>query len=597
MSVLDAPSQLAGLARAGSRGAGGQEAGGQEAGGQEAGGHRVTAARLLAATLAAHGTDRIFCVAGESYLALLDALVDLPGIDVVTCRHEGSAAFMALADAKLTGRAGVCLVNRAPGATNASIALHSAAQDGTPLLLVVGHVRTSEIGRDAFQELDYSTTFTGLAKNVWTLHDPAHTPEFVARALRVAESGTPGPTVLVVPEDVLDGPSDATPPTGPWQPAPAHPDPQRLGDAARLLAAARRPLLLAGGRLASACGRRAVQVFSEQYTVPVVTSNKHPDLFDNRHPHYAGHLHNGTPERQRLVLDGADLLLAVGTRLDVVTTRGHRLPATPRPRQPLVHVYPDAEQLGRVHTPTLGLACDPTVFLTGLTAEPAGGASAPGFATDRRDWAAMLRAVELDRSAWQPHSAPDGVVFGGVIDALDRLTGGDLVLTVDAGSFTSWLFRHLRLSGNGRLLGVASSAMGFGVPGGVAAALRYPGRPVVTVVGDGGFLMTGSELATAVSRGLRLVIVVADNRSYGTIRLHQERAYPHRVMATDLVNPDFARLAEAYGALGLSVQDEDDVIPALRAALGHEGPAVVHVRSSLAWTTASGRLGLQGGCR
>jgi acetolactate synthase-1/2/3 large subunit len=553
---------------------------------------RSTAARLIAATLEAHGVDRIFCVAGESYLALLDALVDLPGIDVVTCRHEGAAGFMALADAKLTGRAGVCLVNRAPGATNASIALHSAAQDAEPLLLVVGHVCTDEIGRDAFQEIDYSTTFTGLAKQVWTLHDPGHAPEFVARALRVAESGTPGPTVLVVPQDVLERPSDASAPSGPWRPTPGHPDPRGVGHTARLLASARRPLLVAGGRLGSTGGRRAVREFSERHTVPVAVSNKHPDLFDNRHSHYAGHLYNGTPDRQRSALDDADLLLAVGTRLDVVTTRGHRLPGTPRPRHALVHVYPDAEQLGRVHTPTLGMSCDPTAFLTALTSRSAADAPAPDVAADRQDWAARLRAVESDRTAWRPHSAPDGVVFGAVVAALDQLTGGDVVLTVDAGSFTSWLFRYLRLTGRGRLFGVASSAMGFGVPAGVSAALRHPGRPVVTVVGDGGFLMTGSELATAVGRGLRLVIVVADNGSYGTIRLHQERAYPQRVMATDLVNPDFARLAEAYGARGLSVRSQDDIVPALRAALDHDGPAVVHVRSSLTWTAASGPLDL-----
>ncbi|RIV41490.1 thiamine pyrophosphate-binding protein [Micromonospora radicis] len=547
-----------------------------------------TAAATVVAALRAHGVDRVFCVAGESYLAVLDELHATATIDVVTNRHEASAGFAALADAKLTGRAGVCLVSRGPGATNASIAVHSALQDAAPLLLVVGQAPRSDLGTDAFQEIDYARAFSGLAKEVLVLLEPARTGEFVTRALRVAQSGTPGPVVLVLPEDVLESadPNGALPAR--WQPGAAAVAPADLDRVLDLLRDAQRPLLLAGGGLADPAGRRLLAAAAHRHHLPVLTSNKRQDLFDNRDPCYAGHLHNNTQPAQRALLDRADLVLAVGTRLDDVTTLGRRLPRPGNPRQPLVHVHPDPQRLGRTHPPTVGVAADPVQFLRQLAA-----ADPAGVDAGRVAWVDELHGVEVAKARWSTHPSDDGLAFGALVAGLDELTGGDVVVTLDSGTFTSWLYRYLRLTGAGRMLGIGSSAMGFGVPAGVAAALRT-GRPTVVIVGDGGFLMTGSELATAVSRRLPLIVVIANNGSYGTIRAHQERAYPGRVIATDLDNPDFVALARAYGALGLAVGTEQDVEPALARALAHDGPVVVDVRTSLSWISAYRRIDVSG---
>jgi acetolactate synthase-1/2/3 large subunit len=550
-----------------------------------------TAARTLVGSLRGHGIDRVFCLSGESYLPVLDVLRDLdPEVDVVTCRHEGSAAFMALVDGKLTGRAGVCLVSRGPGAANAAIAVHAAAEDAAPLILLVGGVETGEMGRETFQEIDCGRVFAGLAKAVWTLHDPSAAAELVAHAFRVAESGTPGPVVLTLPEDMLARPDrigvpSRRAPLGDTRPA----DPD-LDQVRRLLAASRRPLLLAGERLDNAAGRGLLREVAERHRLPVVTSNKYQHLLPNRHPHYAGHLHNATQPRQLDAFDRADLVLAIGTRLDAVTTKGHRFPAAPEPLQPLVHVYPDAARIGAYHRQTLGFAADPVAFLRHL-AEPAP-ASAPAGAPagrpagspddERAAWIADLHRFETDKAVWHPVTAADGVVFGAVATALDELTGGDATVIVDAGTFTSWIFRYVRFGERGRLLGVGSSSMGFGVGAGVSAALRAEdGVPTVVIIGDGGYLMNGGDLITACERRLPVVFVVANNRSYATIRLHQERAYPGRQMATDLTNPDFAQLAKSFGALGLTVRTPERVRPCLAMALEYGGPAVVEVHTSL----------------
>ncbi len=556
-----------------------------------------TAARAVVATMAAHGVDRVFCVAGESYLAVLDALVDEPGVDVVTCRHEGAAGFAALADAKLTRRASVCLVNRGPGATNASIALHAAWQDAAPLVLLVGHVRVPEVGREVFQELDCEATFGAMSKGVWTVYDPARAAEVMARALRVAESATPGPTVVVFPEDILGRPGGRRV-TGASVP-PALPAAQDVRRCADLLASSRRPLVVAGDRVGSAAGRVALERLAHAWAIPVLVSNKRQDLFDNDDPYYAGHLNIATQPAQRALLAEADLLLAVGTRLDSITTQGHTLPAAPVPDQPLVHVYPDADRIGLVHTPTVGVAADPVAFLTDLAARgpasrPSGGRTGPasgaGLDGARAEWVERVRRTQTRLSAWHPVSADDGVVFGTVVAEIDRLAPSDTLVTVDAGNFTSWVHRYLAMRGDRRLLGIASSAMGFGVPGAVGAALREPGRPVLAFVGDGGFLMTGTELATAVARQARVIVVIADNGSYGTIRQHQERTFPGRVIATDLANPDFAAMAEAFGARGLSISDDSQVTPVLEKAFATAGPVVVHVRTSLSWISAYQRI-------
>ena len=552
----------------------------------------TTVARQIVATLRAHGVDRAFCVAGESYLAMLDALydtltVDPPGIDVVTCRHEGSAGLAALADAKLTGRAGVALVSRGPGATNAALAVFAAAHDATPLVLLVGQSRLADLDGPAFQEVDCGALFGGLAKGVWTVRAPTRAAELTARAIRVAESGTPGPTVLVLPEDVL-----AAPVPGPAMPAVGQvPQPAavpHIAELSALLGGAARPLLVVGSGVASPAGRELVPLVADRHVTAVACSAKRQDLYDNTDPHYAGHLHLATPGWQRTALGEADLIVAVGTRLDAVTTKDYTLPRAPVPVQPLVHVHADPAAIGRVYSPTVALVADPTALLRVLSTLDG---PDPQRRAGRRSWVADLHAQETTQATWVDTAAEDGVVFGAVVAALDRLTAGAATIAVDAGNFTSWLHRYYRFRGGGRLLGLAPGAMGFGVPAGLAAALRHPDRQTVAVVGDGGVQMTGAELATAVARRVRLCVVIADNGSYGTIRQHQERAYPGRVIATELANPDFAAWAAAHGALGLAVTDDAGIEPALKQALDHNGPAVVTVRTSLRHISAYGRLG------
>ncbi|WP_407939990.1 thiamine pyrophosphate-dependent enzyme [Micromonospora tarapacensis] len=343
-----------------------------------------------------------------------------------------------------------------------------------------------------------------------------------------------------------------------------------------LLSGSERPVLLAGGRLDSPDGRHALRVAARRHRLPVLVTNKRQDLFDNTDPLYAGHLHLATQQRQRDLVGRSDLVLAVGTRLDAVSTQRYTVPD---PATALVHVYPDPTVLGGAYRPRLAYACSPVAFLEQL-------AAAPPRAPADDEWVRQLTGHEAEQARWRPVSAHDGVVFGRVVSVLTQLTAGRGTVTVDAGNFTSWVHRYHRIADGGRLLGIGSSAMGFGVPAGVAAALRRPDEPTVVLVGDGGFLMTGTELATAVQRRARMVIVVADNGSYGTIRQHQERAYPGRVAGTDLANPDFALLAHAYGALGLTIGADAEVEPVLSKALAHYGPVVVHVRTSLAHISA-----------
>lgn len=522
-----------------------------------------TAAQRLMQVLSSRGVQRVYSVPGESFLSALDASLDT-AVEVVTCRHEGAAGFMALAEAKLTERAGVCIVNRGPGATNAAIAIHSAQQDANPLVLIVGHVCVDDVGRRAFQEVDYSKTFSDLAKGVFVVYQARRIAELTVQAFQLAESGTPGPTVLVIPENVLDElvelPDVSTRPTHPMPHCGRRPL-ERVLDA---LAQATRPLLIAGGRLASRRGREALLRASEAHNLPVLTSNKHQDLFPNRHPNYAGHLNIATQASQIELLQQADLCVAVGTRLDDITTQNFQYPRLEREglKQSLIHVYPDPQALGRPYYAELALACDPVSLLEALANAPAREAGG----RERSEWTAQLHASEVGLSQYHPVDTR-GVDFGRVVTTLSEHLESDAVIAVDAGNFTSWVHRYFRFHGGQELLGIASSAMGFGVPSAIAAALCFPGRRVVSFVGDGGFLMTGTELATACRYRLPLTIVVANNASYGTIRHHQERRYPGRVVATDLTNPDFVAMAQAFGARGYRIEHNEQVQPVVLASL------------------------------
>jgi acetolactate synthase-1/2/3 large subunit len=532
------------------------------------------AAGLLVDCLREQGADRLFCVPGESYLTLLDALYDAPDLQVVTCRHEGGAGFMAVADAKITGRPGLCAVSRGPGATNVSIAVHTAEQDAVPLVVLIGQVARRDRGRGAFQEVDYGKTFSDMAKGVWEVSDADQLPEVVARAFHVAESDTPGPVVLVLPEDMLSDATSAE--VVPRLPAAmAAPGAEDVEAVLGLLARSERPLLIAGGRLGAPAGRSALLKAAEAQDLAVALSFKRQDHFPNDHPNFAGYLGFKVPRALIAALGEADLVLAVGTRLTDVTTQGYLLPRAPVPDQPLIHVYPDPARIGSLYRTTLGLPVDPVAFLERLAERPAAASSA------RRDWVDALHRQARELAAYTPLPTADGVNFGAVVHVLARQAAPDAVIVMDAGNFSSWVHRHWPWRPDNLIVATVGGAMGLGIPGAVAAALRLPERQVLSFVGDGGMLMTGGELATAMQHGLPLKVFVSNNRSYGTIRLHQERDYPGRVSATELANPDFAQLAQAYGATGLVVETQDDIEGAVTAALGADGPVIVDVRASL----------------
>jgi len=529
------------------------------------------AADLLVDCLVAHGTDRVFCVPGESYLAVLDALVGRPEIDVVVARHEGGAGFMGVADAKLTMRPGIVFVSRGPGATNASIAVHVAQQDAVPFVLFIGQIERKDFGRRAFQEVDYVQTFGDMAKHVEVVTDGNRLPEAIQRAFHLAQSGTPGPTVVVLPEDMLlDQVEAAVLPPKPV--VAAHAGAETIAETAKKLAEAERPAVIAGTLMRSDEGRAALMELAEASDTPVIAAFKQQDLFPNTHRLFGGHLGYMAPDDQVKLVGEADLLIALGTRLGDVTSQGYRLPMK---GQELVHVFPDPAVASH--------AVDPVVFARDL-AKAARRSNAKADARAR--WAAKLHGRHAGQAVWKPVEAKDGVVFGHPTVALIDLLPDDAILVMDAGNFSGWMHRHFPFSGKHKLLGVIAGAMGFGMPAAVAASLRYPNTPVVVLIGDGGFLMTGTELATGIKHGARFVALVSNNGSYGTIRLHQEKHYPGRVSATELVNPDFAALARSFGATGLTLANSADSVDVLRQALAAKGPAVVDVRSSLEHITA-----------
>ncbi len=532
------------------------------------------AADLLVDCLAAHGVDRVFCVPGESYLAVLDALRDSNAIETIVCRHESGAGFMGVGDAKVTGRPGVAFVSRGPGATNAAIAVHVAEQDAVPLLLFVGQVPRGEIGRRSFQEVDYAKTFADMAKGVHVIHDPARIPEIVARAFVEAQAPTPGPVVVVLPEDMLEEKTDAAvvEPLALPQASPA--SAEAIAEIAALIAKAERPLLIAGGGVGTTRGRAALRAASEAHHLPVALSFKRQDYFPNTHPHYAGHLGFKIPKPAVERYMQADLMLAVGTRLTEVTTQGYTLPASPVPRQPLIHICDDPRQIGRNYTAAKALVADPVAFLEALAAKPG---KTPA---KRAAWIKKLNEPVAKAMAWSPPA--DGLLdMGAVVAALTKRAAKDAIFVTDAGNFSGWLHRHFPFSGEHLLVGCVGGAMGLGMPASVAAALRCPGRQVIHFLGDGGALMTGSELATAVQYGANVKTFISNNGSYGTIRMHQEIAYKGRVHGTELRNPDFAKWAESFGARGLSLARIEEAPAIVERALAHEGPVVVDVKTAV----------------
>lgn len=522
-------------------------------------------ADVLVECLQLVGIDRIYCVPGESYLPLLDALHNHSTIDVVTCRHEGGAGMAAVADAKLTGRLGAVAVSRGPGMANAAIAIHVAQQDAVPLLVLVGQVERHNLGRGAFQEVDYGRMFAGVTKWVGQVDDPDRAPEVLARSAAIACAGTPGPCLVILPEDML---SEIC--SQPALPRLARPESAAseaaLERVAQALTAARRPVVLAGGVDRSYGFRKALSQFAERWEVPVAVTNKNQDLFANDHELWLGHIGYFPNPDLAATLSAADLILAINTELGDVDTQNYRLPRPGIATAPLMHVHPDPAVLGRLFAAEVAVATTGLTFLQQMLARPA-------HVPQRLDWLSTV-AETRRRMAASPVAAS---TFAAVVQAVDEVIGPDAVITLDAGNFSVWVHRLLRFGGRRQLIAAACGAMGIAVPAAVAASLRCPQQPVIAFVGDGGFLMSGNELATAIAVRANMKIIIANNASYSTIRMYQERAYPARVSGTDLVNPDFSAFAESFGALGLRVTSADQAGVVVRQAMAHDGPCVVDV--------------------
>lgn len=533
--------------------------------------------RILADQLAIQGCDRVFLVPGESFLAVIDGLHDLPQIDTVVCRQEGGAAMMAEAHAKLTGRPGVCMVTRGPGATNAACGVHVAAQDSTPLILIVGQVGREMFDREAFQELDYRRVFGGLAKWVAQIDDTARIPEYLSRAFHVAVSGRPGPVVLAVPEDMLSARGDDVPDSRPANPGHPHAAIRDVAEFGKMLAGSERPALIVGGGGWSAAAARNLGDFAKKHQVPVFASFRCQDYLDNRHPAYCGHAGIGLHPRLAERLRGCDLLISLGARLGEITTGGYTLVDIPNPAVRFVHVHPGAEELGSVYRPDLAINATSSSFV-----ELAVGGSLDPEATGaegRRTW--FEECAEARRASLiPPASAGNG--SGGDVLRMEHIVhrtrarlDDNAIICNGAGNYAAWVSRYFEYRDYRTQLAPTSGSMGYGVPAAVAAALAHPERQVVCFSGDGCFLMSGQELATARQYDANLTVILANNGMYGTIRMHQERHYPERVHGTGLANPDFAMMARSFGGEGVQVATNDEFDAALDEALAHRGLSLI----------------------
>jgi acetolactate synthase-1/2/3 large subunit len=529
-----------------------------------------TGGQILVDALKIHGVDLAFCVPGESYLAVLDALYDARSqIRLITCRQEGGAANMAEAYGKLTGRPGICFVTRGPGATNASIGVHTAMQDSTPMILFIGQVASDQVEREAFQEVDYRRMFGPLCKWVAQIDDAARIPELVSQAFHRAVAGRPGPVVIALPEDMLTSTAEVED-AGPYKPAQVSPGATELASLRDMLAKAKRPFMILGGGGWSAQAVDDIRAFAEANALPVGCTFRRQHLFDNTHPSYAGDIGVGVSPKLAERIKSADLLLVVGTRLGEMATSGYTLIGLPVPKQAMIHVHAGAEELGRVYQATLPINAAMPAFAA------AARALAPVDSSAWRDW---TQAAHADYLANLQHPQIAGKLQMGDIMAWMRAhLPADAIITNGAGNYTTWAHRFYQYRRFRTQLGPTSGAMGYGMPAAVAAKAVHPDRTVVCFAGDGCFLMNGQELATAVQYGLNLIVLVINNGMYGTIRMHQEREYPERVIGTDLANPDFVALARAYGAHGELVETTEQFAPAFERALKAGKPALLELR-------------------
>ena len=528
-----------------------------------------TGGQILVDQLRIHNVDTAFCVPGESYLAALDALHDVPEIRLLTCRHEANAANMAEAYGKLTGRPGICFVTRGPGACHAVVGLHTAFQDSSPLILFVGQVGREMMEREAFQEMDFRRFFGQVSKWSAEIQDPGRIPELVSRAFHVATSGRPGPVMLSLPEDMLtelSGVGDART----YRAVQAHPGPGDMEQLRTMLMAAKRPVMMLGGGTWTPKAVADIATFAEANGLPVCCSFRNQDRFDNHHDNYIGEVGIGSNPALIALLSETDLLLAVGPRLGEQSTQGYSLLDIPAPQQPMVHVYPDPEELGRVYRAELPINAGMAAFAA---------AAASMVPVDSTAWAGELAQARQDYLAYIEIQPTLGDLdLADVLRVLRQRLPKDALVANDAGNFSGWAHRYLPFSTYPSQVGPTNGAMGYGVPAALTAALAFPERTTICFVGDGGFLMASNELATALQYDLKPIYLVINNGMFGTIRMHQERDYPGREVATALRNPDFAAYAKSFGAYGEIIERSENFAPALDRALAAGKVAVLELR-------------------
>ena len=539
-------------------------------------------ASLLADSLEAHDIDQVFCVPGESYVGLTSALVARNSIRIVVCRHEAGAAFMAVADGALRGRAGVVMVSRGPGLANGLVALHSAFHDATPLVVLVGQVERADFGRLALQEQNYSLLLADITKSVIEVNQPETASEALARAFHIAENGTPGPVAVILPEDVFDLDTDA-PVESPRPHLAAAPSTSDIEQLSGMIAAAERPLILVGGALLADSVRNDsvledLNRLSENWVLPISPTHRRPQLFGARHPNFGGYVGIRVPPRLINEMKKADLMVALGERMTDTVSQSYTFPTAPEPQLPFVHVWPDPNEVGRVWRPRLGIPANPHEVIRALLARPV-----PANSSKRRDWIDGLHAIhrQLLEKTWEPTT--DGVNFAAVVCEVEKHLAEDATVTSDAGNFGSFVHRYIGFGQKQKFLGSIVGSMGAGMPMAVAAGLRRPGTQIICFIGDGGALMMGNEIATARQYGVNPIMIISDNAMYGTIGMHSYVRYPERAFmnGTRLTNPDFADWARSFGAEGFTIRTENEIAGTIRAAFEvRTRPVVVHCLTS-----------------
>ena len=541
-----------------------------------------TVANIIASGLELHNVDQIFCVPGESYVGLSSILINHNIIKTVVCRHEAGAAFMAAADGRLRNRAGVVMVSRGPGLANSMVALHSAYHDATPLVVIIGQVERNDFGRLALQEQNYSLLLADITKAVFEVNQPDMASEILARAFHLAESGTPGPVAVVMPEDIFDQKTRINA-VGPSAKVSASPRTKDIDTLVDMISASQRPLVLVGGALlAEAVSEEGVlsklNTLAETYALPICPTHRRPHLFDSQHPNYGGYMGIRVPGPLIDKMKKADLLIALGERLTDTVSQSYTFPTAPQPQIPLVHVWPDANEVGRVWHPMLGIPASPKEVIEALLDR-----KTPKITKERLKWIEKLNKIhiQLTNKTWD--STTDGVNFAAVVSEVDKHLSDTAAITTDAGNFGSFVHRYINFKQSHVFLSSVVGAMGSGVPMAIAAGLRRPNDQVVCFIGDGGILMMGNEIATARQYNINPTIIISDNSMYGTIGMHSYVRYPNRAFmnATKLTNPDFTKWAESFGAAGLTISNEHEIAEKVSKAFNiKDRPVVLHCKTS-----------------